>query len=625
MPDTADVAFYLIDGGVNAARPAARIPETQVVRLVNARLEGSLITTRPGVRIIPLSGDNLPFYEAGNVQGAIFYNPADGQGAVAVGKDDASLAVAMGGRKFRVRVDGYGYTTTGTLEDITATFTVNANLHHVFLCQWENYLIAGDENSRTYIYDGTNPPFLSQGYNTTDKESSRVPNGGGVMVYSHNRGSIIVNNRFVLTSDLAFSRSKTTAEDVLSFREQVYWATGQHFASKTKMGVINAAGTLPVKDTAHGHGDTIFHCERGVFSLDLNVHPRSSWSDTPIVKDVYLGAGAAGPYALCSRDGDQLFRTISGVKTLRSARAEASMLGAPEQPISDTVRPFFAADSKHLLRYACVASWEMERRAFVTCYPIVNGRYWEHRGMVVLNFDPVEGEKANSAWEGLWTVPIEAGRVCMMVSGSFAGVERFFALCRNAQGKNTLVEFDPSLREDVLADGTRRAIRSQLISRRLDMKRPFTKKNFTQGQLFLANVQGRVDWGVWYRVATERKWRLWRSGFVSNGVPCETVDSLAGNEPIDPGAIELGDIPDEGKTSRYVQFLVRWAGFCAVEAVRLSYGSNDPDAGKFEAAGLQLCIPIDGDPTTDYSDFEYAETEESDSWLAQLPHKQPTT
>lgn len=613
-----EVAFYLVDGGLNQASPTARLPDTQLVRASNVIFRNELASTRMGCRILPMDGDSMEHFRGANWQGTAFYNPGEGQSAKAYGSDEAMLFTSIGGRKFAIHLERKDGAPFARIEDVTGGFVESPNSHLVWLSQWENFMLAQDANGSCWIWDGENDAFVSGGYipQGPARASSMVPNRASVMAYAHGRGVCVVNGRAALVGDNINFRDQNSAKDVLNFTEAVYWATGQFFSPPTRLGAILAAAVLPIQDEAQGQGDLLLHCERGIFSVNLNVFPRSAWSNTPLVKEAYRGGGAAGPYAITLADGDQIFRSQAGIQTVRSARAEAGMLGSPMQPISDGIRSYFSADEPRFLRFASVTAWPSQRRIVATCYPMVNGRHWRHRGIVSLALDPVPGKQTPPVFESLWTVPVEAGRIVQTVGGTFERKDRFFALCRSDAGQNCIVEFDPALRDDVLADGTRRRIRSQIITRRLDCGKPFTKKNFQWGTLYIVGVEGVVDWGVWYRVAGEQEWKLWRKGCVDNGSKHECEG--CGPQPTDHEA-PLGDVPNDGKqTSRYVQFLVRWAGRCSMESIRVAFGGNDPDEGKFDPNKLSHCIPLTQSAVVNFNDYEYAEDAEADSWLGAL-------
>lgn len=606
-----DFAFYLVGAGMNARAPAERLPDGAYARGTNVIIQNGLLTTRPGARVVPVSGDGAEGFAAGNVQGCLFYDPQAGQGAKVLGSGSQAIMVAAGGRKYALTVTG----NVANAADVTNGIPGSRDVHLVCWVQAESYAVASDGTGNAWIWDGTNPAFASAGYNTTNKEGSQIPNGGMAMAYVHSRLSIVVNSRAILTSDGLYSRDLSTAKDLLAFREQVYWATGQFFAPPTWMGEISALAILPIKDTAHGHGELMAHCAEGIFSVDLNVSPRSSWSDTPMVKVAYLGPGAAGPYAVALFDGDQLFRAADGVKTLKSARAESGQIGSPTMPASEPVFDFFSGDSPQWLRFASVEAWHALRRAFVTAYPVVSGRYRWHRGLVSLNFQPLAGQASAPAWEALWTLPPQCAGIVQQVNGRIDGAERHFCICRGTDERNRLVEFRPDLLADVLEDGTQQRIRCQVTTRRLDASHPISRKSFSGGLVAFKGIRGFVTWGVWVRGYGSPGWTFWQSGTLDF---TPQVDAPLGSDPA-PGeeTVDLGDFPKDAglNVSRWMQVLIRWAGHCAVECVRLSYEDNEAD-GSYDSTARSIVNR--NSAVVDYGDFEYSEDAEPGSWLGQL-------
>ena len=532
------------------------------------------------------------------------------------------LMVAAGGRKYVLRFSGRGLRMEAAASDVSNGAQSNPNLHLVYWSQWENYALAGDGNGNTWIWDGNANAFTSPGFNNVDKEASRVPNGGTVMAYAHGRGCIVVNSRALLTGDLLNSTNLKSAEDVLAFREQVYWATGQYFSPPSQMGAITASAILPIRDTAHGHGELMLHCEHGIFSVDLNVFPRSDWSKTPMVKTAYSGGGACGPYAVALFDGDQLFRSQVGVQTLRSARAESGRLGNPQRPISEPVAPLFASDSSRWLRFASLASWESARKALVTCYPIVRGAHRWHRGIAAMNFAPVPNKQSDMAWEGLWTMPPQAAGIIQLLSARIDGENRMFALCRGDDGRNRLVEFRSDIDADILEGGVKQRVRCQILARTQDMDLPHNGKQVQRGTLFLSGVIGRMDWRVSFRRNGETKWTLWRSGYVNNAPSCDCEGvAIQDTQPWE-GEIKIGEMPPAPGAARTVQFLIQFAGVACLESFRVSWDKDDSKQDVFDARGLAVeAFSRKETGAISFEDYEYSETSEAESWLGQIAKK----
>lgn len=595
---------------MNAADPANRIATNQLARMVNTRLFQQMPTTRLGVRVIALTGDASEAISAGNIQGSIFFNPAKGQGGIALADDNSMIATAASGRKTVVRIKGRRGNTVATVEDVAPGIITDPQLHSVWIDGWEDLLLFQDASANCVIWDGYTA-LESPGYNTVNKEASMVPNAASVMAYVHGRGIVALNGRQVFASNSLHELVQDTAADLLRFTEQAYWATGAYFVPPSAMGGINALAVLPQRNTQHGHGDLMVHCQDGVFSIDLNVFPRASWATTPMVKHALLDCGAVGPWAVALQDGDQIFRSRKGVQSLRSSAAESTLEGNPNQAYSHEVDTWLQGDYPRWLRFASLALWDKTRQFMCTVSPVVQGRYRWHRGAVVRNVDPKETEdNTKAAWVGLLTLPPEIGGIVQFVSGIFDGDERFFAWCRSeVDGRNRLVEFTDYLEADFLEDGTRREIRCQAITREIDGGRWFQEREWESARLYFKNITGPVTWGIWVRGSRSPEWQPLRAGTIDFEAGADF--DLTGTDPRSL-TIPLGKLPDtcvhdgdKGKLNQTsgIQFLIRWQGPCSVEGVRVTVAENDLTSDDFQQAKFKVTFAKPG--PAEYDDFEY--------------------
>lgn len=617
MSAPAQLAFTDASGGTSSEEAPNRILPNQLARMINCALVDGLPRTRPGVCSVPIDGDGAAYIRANNVQGSIFFNPGEGQGGLSFGEDTAMIALAAGGRKFIVRFDGLRAMTTAHAEDITNDLVTSRQFHLVWLNQWENYLLAQDGRSNCFIWDAQNPAFFSDGYNTTVKENSRVPNGGTVMVYAHGRGSVVVGGKVVLTGDILHRQDQASARNLLEFKEQTYWATGQYFLPPSRMGRITAAELLPLRNTQHGHGPIMMHCEDGIFSIDTNIYPRTSWPASQMVKIVHQEEGATGPYAVAIFNGDQFFRTQSGIQTLRSAAA-TNLEGDANKAISAEVNIWMKGDYPSYLRFCSMALWRGAKRLFCTVNPILLGRYRYHRGAVVRNLDVAPGaQQSAAAWEGLWTLPTQFSGITQFVAAKFSASPRLFAWTLGTDGATRLVEFHTEQKSDKLEDGTDKPIRAQVLTRQIDAGRWWEQREFVQGRLYLREIEETVRWAVWVRPYESGKWTPWRAGTVRAPMLNLANFDLRGGVP--PSTmIPLGRLPEAcggGKPvnqTRGLQLLVRWEGCCTLENIRVTHGNSDLSKDELNASTLNVTFERVTDTTL--MDFEYSEYD-SAPWL----------
>ena len=78
-------------------------------------------------------------------------------------------------------------------------------------------------------------------------------------------------------------------------------------------------------------------------------------------------------------------------------------------------------------------------------------------------------------------------------------------MAEGADGANRIGEFGAGLRADVMEDGSTRRISCQFITRELSASNLFTPKYDHFGTLYLRNIEGELDWGVWARRCSLRR------------------------------------------------------------------------------------------------------------------------
>lgn len=599
---TPEMMFVFPSAGMNGSADPVSLALQAYAVGTNVRLDQKKIRTRYGWRAVRIEcgdPDVVKAWRTLNTQGATFFNPAKGQGALVFGRDEGSIVEVAGGRRFHLVPSGSGLSTVATLSEITGATPATESDHLAWLGQAECYVVHGNGEAPTWYWDGASDAQYSPGFNLTNKEKSMIPDRVTAVCYANARLHVVVDANKIYVSDPLHFTNLSSPQNILNFTEQVYWATGQYFSPPSSMGNILGLAVLPLQDTQHGHGAVFAFCEDGIFSLDTSAYPRSSWATQALTKTALLRTGGVGPYALDSVDGDIVFRSRSGIQTLRSARAEALTEGDPYQPISIEVQNLMRGDRDADLRFCSLVNWPRQHRMLCTVYPIVNLRNRFHRGAVVMNWFPAVGaEKPPPAWEGLCTLPPELGCIVQMICGIFAGKERLFALTWNeATGRKLLVEMVETIEEDILEDGTRSPISCQMVTRAASKEEPFKVKAYTNGRIFWNNVTTDLQFGVWYR--TDRQdWTLWRGGKIelpsSDGLSDPTmrnVESILGN----PAAPPL-------ENSRWIQLLIRWRGAATIESVRLNAdASKTPDDRE-----CGIIQPAQCGVTTDFDAFEYA-------------------
>lgn len=625
MPQLDELVLDFSTGGMNSAVNPASVDKNVVARMTNCRIDRQCPTTRFGIRFHALDGEVEDFRKL-PLQGAAFYNPALGQSQRRFGNDRDSIVVAAGGQKLQVHVDDAG--EISLVSNITGGRVTDEHVMLVHLAQAENYLIASDGVSDCWIWAGSGQAFFSTGYNTVDKEDSRLANGASLAIYAHGRIAQLVDGNKVLVGDIIHKNSQTSPKNILETTEQVYWATGTYFSAPSNLGEARAIALLPLRNTLHGHADVFVHYRNGIISLKLDHYPRSQWSELALSKHVLIDTGAQGPYAIALVDGDQFFRSRTGIQTLRSAAASSDNENNPQKPISGPVQDWLDNDYQAFLRFSEVEKWLLQRRVFATTGLWVESSWRGARGIVSLNVEPVRTvSQGQWAWEGLWTMPPGHESVVHMVNGIFNDHDRMFLLCVGREGTdftNSLGEMRRELLADEMEDGSEVPISCQLITRSVSVNNRLIRKAWQNGSIYFSGITGDLDWGVWAREDGEGAWQLWKSGRIcTDAAPCASSKPCAPEEhcgdllaPAPQSTrIGLGTFPDELKNGRSVQFLIRWRGVATVEAMKVYFSdSADPGDAGMEEPESCLAKPI----ACDYDDFEYSDP--LNRWEDNIPH-----
>jgi hypothetical protein len=598
------VITFAADGMNDSAHPAF-LQSTSCARMTNCQIKNQLPSTRPGIRVHKLGDDGNPFM-CGNIQGATYYNPALGQSQLSFGADQDSIMVSVAGRRLHLT---FGPTGLVSVSDQTGDHPGIDHVHFAWIYQAENYVICQDGISPTWIWNGAEEAFVSNGYRNDLPEDSQLANQATQGCYIHGRIAQVVDRKKIIVGDIIHEGTFNSTSNILQTKEQVYYATGAFFSPPSALGEIRALAILPLRDTAHGHSDLVVHCRRGVYSLKLDGYPRSEWINNAVAKHMLLDTGAEGQYALTVSDGDQMFRSRHGIQSIRSTAAQAESVGNPYQTLSEPVSSWVKTDHLNLLRFCSMERWNSQNRILFTVGLWMDGSQRGGKGIVSLNLNPAGSlSPEKRSWEGLWTLPSGVSRPVQMVSGLFTSGEKLLVLCTdkpdecNAEFKNSLVEFDTSLTHDILEDGTISRISSQLITGAYPLENIASPKNFHEGKVTFTKVTGKLDWGVWCRNDMDGAWVEWKKGSFDCGSNCE-ADSLDAAKPTRI-VRNLRAVPAECRTGQFIQCLIRWRGSCSLESLEIGY----EEIGDSENLGMDGEKFVESAPC-DYSDYEYSQEE----------------
>lgn len=348
----------------------------------------------------------------------------------------SSLLTSVSGRLYQILVES-GF----TVRDITPLAGPHpSNLDYVWHLQAGRYSLFQDGSSPPWIFDGTSVRY--------PQPNEIKP--GGPMGFSQGRIWYAVKDPFDRFTQFRATDLIGQPDDssVLKETENAVLNGGGNFTSRSDMGEIRAMVVPRMLDTSLGQGPLQVFCERGAMSVQAPVD-RAQWLNVtyPIQTESVFDYGALGGRFATKVNDDILYRSLDGFRSFKLSRADYSQW--LNTGISMEVDTIIAGDPQAFLFYG--SSILFDNRYLATTWPRPTPTGFVHDGIVPLDFNLISSLRGRDqvAWEGVWT----GLAIHQLVKGTFAGVERCFAFCRNTQGRTELWEILPMESDEIWDNG----------------------------------------------------------------------------------------------------------------------------------------------------------------------------
>lgn len=482
--------FVSQEGGVNSDLAPVLLQPNQLAWLINMTVRGGLINTRPVwvKRDIDFTafidgGGTTKDFEEGYFQGGGTYNGDNGY---------SYLAASLSGRIFLININ-QGYQLA---EQTISGDPSDPAQKKVYFLQAENWLIAQDTVNNPWLFNG-NTPFRS------NPDLSQI-GVGGPMAYWMGRVWWASGNNYY-GGDLVWS-------DAVKGRDSVIYATENTFLNEG--GAFNAPGTGPITamggianlDTTLGTGQLMIFTADHIYASNAPVD-RTTWSNLqyPIQTVAMIDYGAVNADALVRVNGDLIFRSPDGIRSMKVARQDFVGRWA-NTPIGTEVSRVTDYDSQALLYAGSAVNFD--NRMLMTVSPRhVQGSGVSHAGLVALDFNPISSmnQKTPPVWDGLWT----GLNILKMLKIKVNGIERCFAFVLGPSNKVQLYELLTGGLFDY--NGTANVPIQQVIETRgfSTQGGPWDLKRLRCGDLWFNQLAG--NWTVTAKFANERseQWRPW--------------------------------------------------------------------------------------------------------------------
>jgi hypothetical protein len=580
-------------GGMDSGRSPSTLSPKQCSYAKNVTFRGGFAKTRPVFKRLKLTGDDVSTFLSGKFQGATWFTESDDHGYI--------VAVA----------DGYIYqiepprTAAGWIvSDITNGARLSSSGDRVWMTQTKenqakNYLIIQDGVHQPFIYD----PLAGGRYSVA--ADSEVPIGTGPMAFGHGRLWVAQGANFV-AGDIA-----NGPNGVLKFTENDYVSGGGAFRVPLGSGDVTAMTFTHAPNTALGQGELVVFTSNGAVSVTVPAD-RYDWfaSTDPLQRVVLINNGSMSQLSTELANGDVLFRSKDGIRTLVQAVRDFSQYG--NTPISREVASVLRDDDHRYLRYTSGVLFD--NRYLLTTNSSFNAdKGIGFKGLVVLDFDLISSmsNKSQSAYDGYWQVDITRASTTVniewmqLITGMYHHRERCFGFGRGGSGGATemwelLPDNSPAIFDedyDTSGGGTdgeaiTNKVTSEIETASYSFESPAAAKMLEGADLWIDEVTGGVvTFDVDFRPDQYPMWINWQDFSVN--AKFQDCGDVEANCPDPPGGtgydpqtylsqyrprLRIGAPPDtvEGATGLPFNYgwefaaRVRWTGSARLKMMRLN-------------------------------------------------------
>ncbi len=379
--------------------------------------------------------------------------------------------------------------------------------------QAEMFAILQDGQSLPWIYDGSSARRAASNLPVPQKEIGP----GRMMDYVMGRiWYALPDERSFRATDLVGGTSGTAQynkrDSILKETENTYLNGGGDFTTPNSSGPIRGIKGVATLDSSLGQGPVQILTPNTTFSVNSPLD-RTTWQnlENPIQTISLISNGALSHYGSILVNGDLIYRSLEGIRSLILARREFNGWG--NTPMSREMNRVLNLDDQSLLKFSNAVVFN--NRLLMTTSPFRTSHGVIHRALVALDFDLSSsmGQKSQAVYEGILT----GLNVLQIVQGEFEGVERCFIFTLNHEQEIELYELSKDLkfdRQTQYGDDIPISMIFETASFRfnsaLPPDEPKILKKLNSMEIEIANLQGNVHFKAYYRPDNYPCWIPWR-------------------------------------------------------------------------------------------------------------------
>jgi hypothetical protein len=418
--------------------------------------------------------------------------------------------------------------TVRNLDDVRATVTAGTIVNfwdlnpsvreQTWMFQAERWLIINDGQSIPIFFDGASSRRSNINGLIPELPAGRMGAYGWGRVWLSG-----TDGRTYFAGDLVGGPTGTPAfnrrDSVLKFTENSYLSGGGRFIVPGNIGTIQGMTFPAVLDSSLGQGPLQILTPRQIFSCNTPIN-RTEWAavENPIQTISQVTSGTTSQWSITPVNGDIFYRAPDGIRSLVLGRREFNTWG--NTPMSREMNRIMERDDLSLLGFASSALFD--NRMLMTCSPVRSSRGVYHRGLIVLDFDVISSmrNKAPQVYDGLWT----GLQVLQIVTGQFSGIQRCFAVVLNDTGVIEIWEVlrREQQRQDNASTPIVWSFETGSMFKQKTQGGIFAEKVLSDGEIYVDQVLGQVDFQVFFRPDQKSCWTEWhRWSICANNRMCE--------------------------------------------------------------------------------------------------------
>lgn len=340
---------------------------------------------------------------------------------------------------------------------------------------------------------------------------------GKVWAYSKGRLWTSLPDGFTFVAgDIVGGSSGTSAnkfkDAILYTMSNTLLSNGGTFSTPGNNGEIRAMRPAPTLDASLGQGPLQVFTTQSVFSCDAP-DDIATWADVtnPIVTESLIGSGALSQYSTILVNGDILFRSQDGIRSLTLSRLDFYKWA--NTPISQEVGKIVDNDNPVLLdnSTACL----FDNRILFGATPVQMANGVASTSIIAINLDTVSNlqEKAPPVYDGAW----DGLNVLQFVTGVFGNHVRCFAFVSN-NGSIGLVEiYTSKAGQDIPnTDKTTYQLETKTLFGQNEDSGQYDLLRLEDGEVYVRDILGVVAFQVDFRHDYDPEWRPWYGWSVDN-------------------------------------------------------------------------------------------------------------